>query len=175
MVQTSDINPTVKHESPGDPLRRYFLGVAAHPLPVLVLGAVLVLAIGGGAFTLKRNTSPDAFIPPEHPALAGKRRVDARFGLAEPIVVGVLRDAPGGIFNPKTLALIRDLTAQIKQLPRVGPADVLSLATESGVYFDANGEPGFDRPQYGHAGSSELISFRQFGQRIDFLSLVGIS
>jgi hypothetical protein len=38
-----------------------------------------------------------------------------------------------------------------------------------------NGEPGFDRPQYGHAGSSELISFRQFGQRIDFLSLAGIS
>jgi hypothetical protein len=38
-----------------------------------------------------------------------------------------------------------------------------------------NGEPGFDRLQYGHAGSSELISFRQFGQRIDFLSLVGIS
>jgi hypothetical protein len=38
-----------------------------------------------------------------------------------------------------------------------------------------NGEPGFDRPQYGHAGSSELISFRQFGQSIDFLSLVDMS
>lgn len=38
-----------------------------------------------------------------------------------------------------------------------------------------NGEPGFDRPQYGHTGSSELISFRQFGHRIDFFSLVGIS
>ena len=38
-----------------------------------------------------------------------------------------------------------------------------------------SGEPGFDRPQYGHAGSSELISFRQFGQSIDFFSLAGIS
>lgn len=37
-----------------------------------------------------------------------------------------------------------------------------------------NGEPGFDRPQYGHAGSSELISFRQLGHRIDFFSFVGI-
>ena len=37
-----------------------------------------------------------------------------------------------------------------------------------------NGEPGFDRLQYGHAGSSELISFRQFGQSIDFFSLVDI-
>jgi hypothetical protein len=37
-----------------------------------------------------------------------------------------------------------------------------------------NGEPGFDSPQYGHLGSSELMSFRQFGQSIDFFSLVGI-
>jgi hypothetical protein len=106
---------------------------------------VFALAIGSGALRLRRNTSPDAFIPAQHPALAAKQRVDARFGLTEPIVVGVLRDAPGGIFNPKTLALIQQLTAQIKTLPHVGAADVLSLATESGVYFDANGEPGFDR------------------------------
>ncbi|MGZ3647678.1 MAG: hypothetical protein ACXU9G_01460 [Syntrophales bacterium] len=38
-----------------------------------------------------------------------------------------------------------------------------------------NSEPGFFKPQYGHAGSSELISFRQFGQSIDFFSVVGIS
>jgi hypothetical protein len=38
-----------------------------------------------------------------------------------------------------------------------------------------NSEPGFVKPQYGHAGSSELISFRQFGQSIDFFSLEGIS
>jgi uncharacterized protein len=59
--------------------------------------------------------------------------------------VGVIRDAPGGIFNPQTLTLIRDLTQAIQKLPHVAPGDVLSLATESGVYYDANGEPGFDR------------------------------
>ncbi len=37
-----------------------------------------------------------------------------------------------------------------------------------------SGEPGFDRPQYGHTGSSELISFRQLGHSIDFFSVVGI-
>jgi predicted RND superfamily exporter protein len=126
-------------------VRRYFRFVVHHPVPVLILGAVLALAIGSGAFRLTRNTSPDAFIPPRHPALAAKQRVDALFGLTEPIAVAVVRDAPGGIFNPLTLALIRDLTQAIRKLPHVGPADVLSLATESGVYFDANGEPGFDR------------------------------
>jgi len=33
-------------------------------------------------------------------------------------------------------------------------------------------DPGFDNPQYGQAGSSELISLRQFGQSIEFFSLV---
>jgi hypothetical protein len=32
------------------------------------------------------------------------------------------------------------------------------------------GEPGFARPQKGHVGSSELMSLRQPGQSIDFLS-----
>ena len=110
----------------------------------MAIGAISALAIGSGIFKLTRNTSPDAFIPPNHPALAAKQRVDALFGLTEPIAVGVIRDAPDGIFNPQTLTLIRDLTQAIKKLPGIGPTDVLSLATESGVYFDRNGEPGFE-------------------------------
>jgi hypothetical protein len=35
-------------------------------------------------------------------------------------------------------------------------------------------EPGLDNPQYGQTGSSELISFRQFGHSIDFFSFVNI-
>jgi len=37
-----------------------------------------------------------------------------------------------------------------------------------------NRDPGFDNPQYGQVGSSELISFRQFGQSIEFFSFVDI-
>ena len=125
-------------------MRRYFGFIVRHPVPILAAGAVLALAAGGGVFRLTRDTSPDAFIPPGHPALAAKREVDARFGLTEPIAVGILRDAPGGVFVPKTLGLIRDLTAAIRKLPQVEARDVLSLASESGVYFDTNGEPGFD-------------------------------
>jgi uncharacterized protein len=126
-------------------VRRYFRFIVRHPVSTLVLGAALALGVGSGVFRLARDTSPDAFIPPRHPALAVKRQVDARFGLAEPIAVGVIRDAPVGIFHPHSLALIRDLTQAIQKLPHVGPGDVISLATESGVYFDANGEPGFER------------------------------
>ena len=145
MLEGRVINRTVKNSFDAAWVRRFFSFVVSHPVPVLVIGAVVALVLGSGAFRLTRNTSPDAFIPPNHPALAAKQRVDAMFGLADPIAVGVIRDAPGGVFNPKTLALIQDLTREIKKLPHIGPADVFSLATESGVYFDKNGEVGFDR------------------------------
>ena len=126
-------------------MRRFFFLVTSHPLPVLCLAAIVALALGPFVVRLTRDTSPDAFIPDDHQALLLTRQVDESFGLSEPIAVGVIRDHPGGIFNPHTLQLIRDLTRQIQELPEIGPDDVLSLATESGVYFDEDGEPGFER------------------------------
>ena len=146
MTEDTIINATVKNRFPAaDWLRGYFSFIVAHPLPVLALGAGVALVVGSGAFRLTRNTNPDAFIPPNHPALVAKQEVDASFNLTEPIVVGVFRDAPDGVFNPKTLTLVRDLTDAIRKLPDIGPRDVLSLATEAGVYFDAQGEPFFER------------------------------
>lgn len=117
--------------------------MVSRPRTVLWVAAIVALLVGSGVLRLRRDTSPDAFIPPNHPALADKERVDAAFGLTEPIAVGVIRDAPGGIFTPRTLELIRDLTEAIRRLPQLGDAEVMSLATESGVYFDAEGEPAF--------------------------------
>jgi hypothetical protein len=102
------------------------------------------LVFGGFIPQLTRDTSPDAFIPRDHPALASKRHVDSVFGLRDPIAVGVFRDEPGGVFDPDTLRLIQTLTEAIQDLPEVRPEDVLSIATESGVYFE-EGEPGFEK------------------------------
>ncbi|MHC4066776.1 MAG: efflux RND transporter permease subunit, partial [Planctomycetota bacterium] len=94
---------------------------------------------------LTRDTSPDAFIPQDHEALALKKQVEESSGLTEPIAVGVIRDRSGGIFDPASLRLIASLTSAIQRLPEIAPDEVISLATESGVYFDEEGEPGFDR------------------------------
>jgi len=124
-------------------VRRYFLFVTSHPVTVLSIAAAVALVFGVFLFRLTRDPSPDAFIPKDHPALARKKQAEEVFGLAEPIAVAVFRDGPGGIFNPQTLRLIRDLSKAIQDLPSVGPDDVLSIATESGVYFQ-DGEPGFE-------------------------------
>ena len=124
-------------------MRRYFLFVTSRPISVLLLAGALALVFGAFLLRLTREPSADAFIPDDLPALARKRQVEERFGLKEPIVVAVFRDAPGGIFNPHTLRLIRDVSGAIQQLPGVEADDVISVATESGVYFE-DGEPGFE-------------------------------
>ncbi len=124
-------------------MRQYFRFVTFHPVLVLCLAGVVGLIFGPFLLTLRRDTSPDSFIPEDHHALELKRQIDEEFGLSEPIAVGIFRDKPGGIFNTDSLGLIRDLTEAIKRLPEIQPDDVLSLSTESGVYFE-NGEPGFE-------------------------------
>ncbi|MFH0983148.1 MAG: MMPL family transporter [Planctomycetota bacterium] len=125
-------------------MRRYFGLVTSHPILALGAGAVVALVFAPFVFKLTRNTSPDAFIPPDHEALALNKLVEQSFGLVEPIAIGVVRERPGGIFHPDTLRLIQDLTRAIQQLPFVAPDDVLSLANQSGVFFE-DGEPGFER------------------------------
>lgn len=125
-------------------MRRYFEFVTGHPYPVLAVVALVAGVLGLYMFGLTRETHPDAFIPSDHPALLIKAEIDEKFDLSEPLVIGVIRDAEHGIFTEATIALIRDLTVAIQELPQVDSSDVMSLSTESGVYFDEDGEPGFD-------------------------------
>jgi len=125
-------------------MRHYFRFVTSHPFPVLIIAALVALVLGLYMLGLTHETSPDAFIPENHPALALKQEVDKRFGLTDPLVVGVIRDAQNGIFTPHTLKLIQDLTRAMQRLPGIDPGDVMSIATESGVFFE-DGEPGFHR------------------------------
>ncbi len=123
-------------------VRAYFDWVTARPILVLCVAACVALVSGAFVFRLTRETSPDAFIPLDHPALAIKRQVDEAFGLREPVVIGVIHDGDGGVFNPDTLTLIRTLTTAIRQFPGIETDEVVSLATEYSVYFE-EGVPGF--------------------------------
>lgn len=124
-------------------MRWYFRLVTSWPKVVLTAAGASVLVLGVFIPGLTREADPDAFIPPDHPALALKQRVDELFDLRETLAIGVIRDAPDGIFNPDTLRLIQSLTEAVRPLSGIGPGCVVSIATESNVYFE-DGEPGFD-------------------------------
>lgn len=112
---------------------RVFWALCGRPWPVIVAG-VLIIA-GSAAFIprLTKDTSNEAFMPPGHPAVVNRDRVKETFGLADPIVIAVLRDAPGGVFNAGSLQLVAWLTEQVREIPGVDVDRVTSLATEKNI------------------------------------------
>lgn len=112
---------------------RFFLWVTRTPGAMLVagvLGIVLCLSFLPG---LHKDTSAEAFIPDDHPALVNRDRAEDTFGLRDPMVVAVVNDGPAGIFNPHSLRLVDRLTRDIRQIPGIDPDRVSSLATENDI------------------------------------------
>jgi len=101
-----------------------------HPRQVLALVAVITLAAAPGILRLKLRTDGHALVSATAPEVIADKAVRDHFGIHDQLVVLIRPGNTHGIFNPATLQLVRDLTAEFKQLPGVAPFDVMSLATE---------------------------------------------
>lgn len=101
-----------------------------HPFRVLLISLLLTAALAPGILRLRLRTDGFALIPTHAPAVEADRAVRETFGVGDEIVVLVRSRRPEGIFDVHTLALIRDLTAAIRGIDGLGPANVSSLATE---------------------------------------------
>lgn len=102
------------------------------PRTALLITALVTLAALPGMFRLKLRTDGHALVSPSAPEVVADKSVRDHFGIHDQLVVLIQPRHADGIFNPATLQLVRDLTAEFKQLPGVAPADVMSLATEPG-------------------------------------------
>ena len=103
---------------------------------------IAMAIIGATAFSLPKltkDTSADAFIDPESPALIYKERVEEVFGLTDPIVVAVIDKDKDGVFDTDNLALVQRLTSAIKRLKQIDPDRVVSLATENNIVGTQDG------------------------------------
>jgi len=101
-----------------------------HPKRVLFVAALVTLAAASGILRLKLRTDGHALVSPTAPEVMADKAVRDRFGIHDQLVALIRPRHADGIFNPATLQLVRELTAEFKQLPGVAPADVMSLATE---------------------------------------------
>jgi predicted RND superfamily exporter protein len=108
-------------------LSRYAIG---HPRRVLVVAAVVTLAASPGMLRLKLSTDGHALVSPTAPEVVCDKEIRDRFGIEDKIVVLIQPRHGNAIFNAATLQLVRELTAEFKQLSGIVPADVMSLATE---------------------------------------------
>ena len=112
-------------------MRRFFTMVTARPKTVILVVGLMTLALALQLPKLYRDNRTDAFIPPRHPALIYKNKVEEIFGLKEPVVIAVVNDGPDGIFTPATLRLIRWLTEAVQNIATV--ENVNSIANEDNV------------------------------------------
>jgi predicted RND superfamily exporter protein len=109
---------------------------------------VLILACTGLAWiqlqSLRFEGDADAFIPQDDPVMSYNDLVEERFGIRDLIVVGVLNKNPdeNGVFNPRTLATIKEFSEKIALLPgikAVRDEDVASVATLDNITGTADG------------------------------------
>ena len=101
-----------------------------HPVRVLLMAAAVTLAAAPGIARLKLRTDGHALVSPTAPEVIYDQVIRDRFGIEDPIIVVVRSPDREGIFNPATVQLVRDLTADFAKLAGLSPGSVMSLATE---------------------------------------------
>ncbi len=111
----------------------FFWKVTAFPKTNLIIILFVMLATAAFLPKVTKDTSIDAFMPDNHPAVVYRNNAKDIFGLSDPVVVAVVNDGPTGIFNPQSLNLISWLTNRILELQYVDPERVTSLVTENNI------------------------------------------
>ncbi len=95
-----------------------------------MLGVLVTLIVAPGALRLELRTDGHALVPPDAPEVRFDRAVREEFGIEDPYVIMIRTDHPHGIFNIKTLELVRNLTEAFRRLDGITEASLFSLATE---------------------------------------------
>jgi predicted RND superfamily exporter protein len=129
-------------------MQKFFGFIADHPRSTLAAVLALTALSAAPIAWIRFDNRPDAFIPKGHPALVEKQRVEAEFGLRDPMVLALTTGAPDGIFRPGPLGRLKSITEEVLgtmtemvkagEIPPVGDHPVYSIATEKSVQADGD-------------------------------------
>ncbi len=126
---------------------RFFRHITQWPKTIILLGLLLIIATGSFIPTLQKDTRSDAFMPPDHPALLYRDKVEAIFGLKDPMVITVVNEGKHGVFNPASLQLVEWLSLELETIDNIDLDRITSIATENNIVGNDDGmlvEPFFD-------------------------------
>ena len=88
------------------PATKFFLWVTNYPKTLLSIGILFIFLMASFLPGLSKDTSADAFMPDDHPAIVYRDQVKEIFGLKDPVVIAVVNQGLNGVFNPHTLSLV---------------------------------------------------------------------
>ncbi len=112
---------------------RFFWKVTAYPKSIMIICFLSICSMAFFLPSLKKDTSSESFMSPDHPSVLYRKKTKEIFGLADPVVLAVVNETPNGIFNPHSLYLVKWLTDRIAALPGVDPERITSLTTENDI------------------------------------------
>lgn len=103
---------------------------AAHPRLVLIVWTIFTLLPIGGLWRLRRDTDGQAMVPRGDTAIRIDHEVRARFGLRDQLIVYFESGRPGGMFDARLLAAVKEVTERAAEMPEITRDHVTSLGTE---------------------------------------------
>ncbi len=116
----------------------------------LIMAGIVVFSI---FFFLKMKensrmeTNLDKYMPQNHPAFVYSNKAEKWFDIKDGIIIAV--ENKNGIYNPKTLKIIKDLSKTFMKMPEINKNDVTSLYTADNI-----------------VGSDEGMDVRRFYKRV---------
>jgi uncharacterized protein len=105
----------------------------ARPGWVVAFTMLTLIPLGAGLSKIQKDPSVDAFVPSDHPAAAARDLARERFGLEDPVVIGVVGDNGQSVFTIEGLNALRELHERIEAVPGVRSADVISIASKKAI------------------------------------------
>ncbi len=91
---------------------------------------ILILILSIGAFFLMKNntrmeTDLDEYMPQDHPAFVYSDKAEEWFNIKDGIIIAI--EDEDGIYNPRTLQKVKDLTKALQDMKEIKKDDVNSL------------------------------------------------
>ena len=118
---------------------KFFWKITNFPKTILAASILLLIFFGFFLPKLTADTTAEAFMPDDHPAVVYRDKAKEIFGLSDPMVVAIVNKGKDGVFNPKTLRLVSDLTEEISDIPGIDPDRITSLSTENNIFGTEDG------------------------------------
>lgn len=147
-------------------MRKIFEIVTAFPKTTILVIVIITLIIGLQLSNIKMETDAESMIPQGHPAIIYNDKVKEIFGIQDAIIIGIVNEEVGGIFNTGTLRLIKRLTEKIAALEGVVAVtddDVISLSTIDNI---AGTEFGFEVALFMEDVPSEKAEIKELKNKI---------
>lgn len=105
---------------------------------------IILFTLAGSVFfifEMKNNaymeTDLDEYMPKEHPAFQFSDQAEETFNIQDGILIAI--ENKEGIYNPKTLQLIRDITVKLQEMDEFEDNDVMSLYTADNIIGTSDG------------------------------------